>query len=242
MYYGAAPTLSIDLSNSWTTSSVAINQISKPPGISGKTNTYRHPGLFWQDSTKSIVVYGGDDYSGKSSFDEPYTIWSFTPSSPSNGDGKWSPTTGRLNDIIWPHNPSSVDTPNGGIVVGGYSVLSGIALPLLNMTIVGKSNSYTGSPDIGPFVKGGVHYGSAHFVPSFGTGEGMIIYIGGATVPGAGRRREDSRVMLSMSTINMYDIASKQWYTQTAGGDIPSGRLLSCISGAQGANTSTYEM
>lgn len=229
----AAPTLSIDLSSSWTTSSVVINQIQKPAGIFGK-ESYRRPGIFWQDITKSVVLYGGDDYSGRSSFDQPYTIWEFDPGSPATGDGSWEPTKGKLNSITWPHQPSSVDTPSGGVVVGGYAYIPGTSTPLLNKTIVGKDNVYTGLPYIGRFSKDGITAGGAQFVPSYGTGKGLIVYIGGYT--------QSPDTLLSMSTIDIYDIASQQWYSQTAGGDVPAPTRNFCIIGAQGTNVSTYEV
>lgn len=190
-------------------------------------------------------MYSGDDYSGKSTrASTPYTIWGLKLNSPVDGNGVWSPTTGTLGDVMWPHNPSSVDTPSGGFVTGGHTYKPGIAL--LNMTVIGESNTYTGIQNIGPFAPYGLRHGSALFVPSFGTGQGIIVYIGGSSFkenPTAKRtlvRRDGT--MLLLSTITIYDIASKQWYTQTAGGDVPSPRLATCITGAQGANLSTYEM
>jgi len=231
-YYKLAPTLSIDLSTSWNTSSVVVHQISKPLEIFGKAS-YRRPGLFRQNSTNSVVVYSGDDYSGNSSFEKPYTIWRFTPSTPADGDGIWGPTIGRLDNIVWPHHPTIADTPSGGFVVGGYSYTPKTSNVLRNMTIVGKRNTYTGSPNIGPFSAKGLKKGSAHFVPNFGTGEGMIIYIGGANMDGT---------PFPMSLIHMYDIASKEWYSQPATGDIPKDRVASCVTGGQDFKTNSYEM
>ena len=222
-----------------------INQISKPAAVSG-TESYRRPGLFWQDSTKSLILYSGDDYSGRSSYAKPYTIWEFTPS---NGDGIWKPTTASLKDITWPRFASTVDTPSGGFVTGGFSYIPrGKFEPLRNMTIVGDPKTFTGLQNIGPFLKGGIHYGNAHFVPSFGTGKGMIVYIGGTTygtIPpkrSMTRRAGEPDTFLSLSTIYMYDIASQLWYTQTAGGDVPTSRRSFCMTGARETNTNSYEM
>jgi len=222
-----------------------VNQISKPSEIS-ETESYRRPGLFWQNSTKSLVLYSGDDYSGRSSYEKPYTIWEFTPS---KGDGKWASTQASLNGITWPHNPSTVDTPSGGVVTGGYSYNHDPAKynPLLNITILGDQKPFMGIQGIGPFEEGGIQYGSAHFVPSFGAGQGMIIYIGGLTLqvplPGSKPERPDWRkTLIPLDTIHMYDIASQQWYKQTARGETPSGRISFCMTGAEQSNTTTYEM
>ena len=74
-----------------------------------------------------------------------------------------------------------------------------------------------------------------HFVSLFDTGRRLVIYLGGLKLEG----REE---VIPMSTINVYDIASKQWYMQIAGGDVLSGRTEFCVTGAQGTNISTYEM
>ena len=174
-------------------------------------------------------MYGGTAYSDS----DQQTIWGFSPGSPANGDGKWPPAGAKLDNITWPQGPSTVDTTSGGFAVGGFSYAA-VMRNLLNMTIIGN-NTYTASTDIGPYASSGVQNGGAHFVPSFGTGRGLVIYLGGLKLEGRGE-------VIPMSTINVYDIASKQWYTQTAGRDVPSGRTEFCVTGAQGTNISTYEM
>jgi len=133
-------------------------------------------------------------------------------------------------------------------VTGGYSRGIRTFNPLLNMTIVGDHKTFTGAQSIGPFSIGGIEGGRAHFISSFGTGEGIIVYIGGATMRADFRKRSTTKradlqyKLLSLSTIHMYDIASRSWYTQTAGGDVPAGRIGFCTTGAQETNTASYEM
>lgn len=108
---------------------------------------------------------------------------------------------------------------------------------LLEMTVVNTTtNTFERDTNIGTFSKtGGVDQADGHYVPSFG---GLVVFLGGIAygtdVVGASLR--------SMSEINVYDPKTKKWFIQNASGDIPSGRKNFCITGAQGTNSSTYEM
>lgn len=71
-------------------------------------------------------------------------------------------------------------------------------------------------------------------MPGFGSGEGIVVLLGGIVF--------ETQTMRSMAEIVVFDPATQQWYSQTATGDIPDVRRKICITGAQGTNTSTYEM
>ena len=229
-----APTLSIDLSKSWTTSSVVINEISKPAEMLGRAS-YRDPALYWHDSAKSLLLFGGDDYADQTPYEDPRSLWSFTPD---NGDGSWAITTLQSKDFRWTRRPAGANTLSGGVVVGGFNSNFAPQTIFSNMTIIGNTGSITRNLDIGPFEMGGAAYVKAQFIPNFGTGQGIIVYIGGLSQPGGA----DTKSLYPMSSIQMYDIGSKQWYTQTAGGDVPSGRWFHCMTGAQATGNRSYEM
>lgn len=103
------------------------------------------------------------------------------------------------------------------------------------MTVVDtNTNTFTSTPSIGPLSdSGGISYGRAFYVPVFGSGQGIVVAIGG---------RVENSAMRDMAVITLFDPATQEWYTQTATGDIPSPKEFFCITGAQSTNGSTYEM
>ncbi|KAL2066756.1 hypothetical protein VTL71DRAFT_2828 [Oculimacula yallundae] len=231
------PTRSIDLSKSWTTSSVVINQIDKST-TSACNRTISHPGLFWQESTRSILVFGGDtttsgtvktacaltlgDSLGSESWVQVYN----------SSDSIWK-------TITWPRQPSFAYSPTASYALGGFTKAAGdtTASMLMSMAVMNKTTgSFQAQSEVGEFsTTGGVNQGEGHFVPSFG---GLVIFIGGVAysdaVVGASLR--------SMSKIDIYNPSTQKWYTQSASGDVPSGRKNFCMTGAQGKNQSTYEI
>lgn len=229
----AAPTLSIDLSKSWTNSSVVINQINATADVLG------HEGLFWQESTKSILRFGGDSYKTD---EKKESVFGLAVADTANGGGSWSllhsSTDVMWQHVTWPINPSFASSPTVGFVLGGYAQVGSSTTnsALLGLTLVNTTDdTYTTSYDVGPFsADGGVYMGAAQFVPSFGTGQGVVIFLGGRVFGG--------NTLYPMSQLTIYDVASKKWYTQTAVGDVPKARKTMCITGALGTNTSTYEM
>lgn len=67
-------------------------------------------------------------------------------------------------------------------------------------------------------------------VPSFGI-DGILIVLGGGDLPSGG-----------FNLITIYDSHAESWYSQTATGDIPEPRTGFCAVGAQGGDSSTFEM
>lgn len=213
-----------------------VNQINKPLDIAAAA----HPGLFWQESTHSILVFGANPYDTKSNF---AIIWGLDVGSKADGDGSWSnihTTTDSIwQSVTWPRSSSFAYTPTGGYALGGHTAAAGSSdtTMLLEMTVVNTTaNTFEREADVGTFsTTGGVDQADGHYVPSFG---GLVVFLGGMAY-GTGATGSSLR---SMSEINVYDPKTKKWYIQSATGDIPAARKNFCITGAQGTNSSTYEM
>jgi hypothetical protein len=229
-------TLSIDLSSSWTTSSVAVYSFSKSSGI----QNVRDGALWWDSKTSSVISFGGEPYTGI-----PLYIWALTPDG--NGSGTWSEMYGP-GGPLWQHYVR----PEYGLVAAssttGYFMGGMVTFWPQDMyyAIEGLvefsfgNSTWSNSSTVGQYSGSGFGlFGGAQVISSFGKA-GVLIIVGGM-VP-------DSPWVISsaslrpMSNVTVYDIASGNWYSQTATGDVPVSRQNFCMTGAQGTNGSTYEM
>jgi hypothetical protein len=227
------PTLSIDLSRSWKTSSITINAFDKPSGL---TN-FKHEALWWIPKTSRILVFGGQPYTTTAN-----SIWALNPDG--NGAGTWSQQYSS-SDSIW----KSLNWPYYGSIAAssttGYSLGGGVLYGNMLQAITGmveldfESSQWSNITTAGQYSSSGMSTdGAAQFVPSFGKA-GILVLLGGS----APLSSFDAGIKLrSMSNITIYDPSSKLWYSQTATGDVPASRSDICIVGAQSTNSSTYEM
>ncbi|CZT45257.1 uncharacterized protein RSE6_05552 [Rhynchosporium secalis] len=231
------PTRSIDLSKSWTTSSVVINQINRT-GINACERTIAKPGLFWQESTRSIIVFGGDTSNAGSK----KAVCGLKVRETLGGES-WYSVYGTNNPlwktITWPRHPSFAYGPTESYALGGFTTTadSNVGSMLMSMTVMNKTtNLFEGQSDVGEFSQtGGVNQGEGHFIPSFG---GLVVFIGGVAYSNGAIGSS----LRSMSKIDIYNPSTQKWYSQSASGDVPSGRKTFCMTGAQGTNHSTYEI
>jgi hypothetical protein len=103
-------TLSIDLSKSWTNTSVTINSFSKPAVL----KNVRNGALWWDRNSSSVISFGGEPYTGI-----PLYIWALAPDG--NGAGSWSELYGPV-DPIW----ETLVRPEYGLLAAssetGYSI------------------------------------------------------------------------------------------------------------------------
>lgn len=227
------PTLSIDLSSSWETSSITINAFDKP---SGPTN-FKHEALWWIPKTSSILVFGGEPYTAAAD-----SIWTLKPDG--NGAGTWTQQYSS-NDSIW----QSLTWPDYGSIAAssttGYCLGGGVLYNRTLETITGMteldfgSSQWSNVTTAGQYSSSGTSIGgAAQFVLSFGKA-GILVLLGGSA-PLSSFTVGDS--LRPMSNITIYDPSSGLWYSQTATGDFPAPRVDMCVGGAQSTNSSTYEM
>ncbi len=67
---------------------------------------------------------------------------------------------------------------------------------------------------------------------------GLLVYFGGVTTSFT----NNTMIPVPMSSINIYDIRSSKWYTQTAGGTVPWARRRFCAGAAWAPDKSSYNM
>ncbi len=231
-YMYSATILSIDLSQNWTNSTVAMQSTAKPDGVPNLSG----PSL-WYDESRGLLYSG---YVGSSSsFDvdtdpqpPPLSLWTFKPDN--TGSGEWNElfssdatvwkNINRLNSPCMAWDSTTVH------MIGGYLNGNGTAsagevrfyMPnqtFSNSTIENGINSNTGRAN-----------GATHFVPAFGP-EGMFLTMGG----------EDNGNLLGLDSVLIFDPSTQAWFNQNTTGNAPSPRKVFCIAGISSTNN-TYEM
>jgi hypothetical protein len=82
--------------------------------------------------------------------------------------------------------------------------------------------------------------GQGLYVPIFGQ-QGILVFVGG-DAPTKQTQNVEGEALVSMTQITIYDIRSRIFYLQNAGGTVPSSRTSFCAVGAGSAENSTWEM
>ncbi|KAK0125518.1 hypothetical protein ONS95_000474 [Cadophora gregata] len=242
-------TLSIDMSKSWTNSSVVINSFSKPNGV-----PYLDDGTLWYNEKESTLQIGFTGAAARFNNPEqagyPLGMWSFKLDG--QGGGTWSQDTAATDAITSagltrPYQGLSAFGGDTAISIGGYensrtvpenaNVTDQIPIPGIvqyNMT----TGTFTNSSAAGYNFNGTAERGTVHYIPFFGP-KGVYIILSGDI----SRRNLYSAAenIQPFSTLTLYDPATGTFFNQTASGNIPNGRIEFCATGANSTN-GTYEI
>ena len=236
-------TYSIDLSSSWTNSSITINTIR--PKAAPVVNSE----ALWLDAdNKTIYAYNGG-------LSEAPPGWYNNAVAPANYLWEFKPDAGRWTQAyispstIWStlvRVAGSIDAYGNGLgfALGGaqsYATATTLFSSLSDRTYVPGMVVYNISSQTWYNVSstqytstGFTVDGAAHFVPSFGP-NGLLFVFGG---------QYGDPVNLQYAQFDyawMYEPISKSWTSQKVTGDIPPVRTNPCLVGAQGDN-GTYEI
>ncbi|MCJ1462072.1 hypothetical protein MMC07_000672 [Pseudocyphellaria aurata] len=211
-------TLSIDLSKSWTTSSVELNTIEKPTSFA----TLRKSSLWLDSALNQIYSFGGEPYQ----IGTELSFW--TLSIDGRGGGTWAKETpsesSGFSTLTRPAYGLDAFSSTAGYVLGGIATrrtspetkyLSRSLLSLAGMTrytFADQNWSNISSSGYSPSTWGAS--GAAHFVPSFGQA-GILVFLGG-------------------------DAPTEQEYNEY--GDVPDRRMRFCVNGAQETESGFYEI
>ena len=233
-------TLAIDLSESWSNTTVVLNPIEK---IAPVLNSE----VLWQDVTNnSFYAYdGGVSWAVSVPASAPdNSLWEFIPSGSS---GTWSQVpllqqSTNFTSLVRTVGGASTSEHGLGFVLGGLqngptagSVFLG-AGPVPGLLIYNSSSQVWSNVSAFGYSNDGTSIdGAAQFVPSFGP-NGLLLVVGG-TVSGL----TYSPTLLSTDTVSLYDPFSSVWKTQAVTGAVPPACINTCVVGAQGDN-GTYEV
>lgn len=195
----------------------------------------------WYDKGKDVFysgITGRTSKFGDAPQPPPLSLWSFKPDG--TGSGTWK-------DEIAAGLPTLIHlirTVSGYVAAGGDAalVLSGRAnsqtdlnitddeiLPGLiqfNMTTL----EFTNSSAKGFTADGRGQLGQMHFVPSFGP-QGLFLTLGGT----------NGTEHFGFDNIWVYEAVTRNWFNQTASGNIPEPRREFCVAGIN-STEGTYEM
>lgn len=167
------------------------------------------------------------------------SLWSFTPDN--NGGGAWDEVLSS-DAAAWKHlqrpvNGLMASGGGKGYVLGGYNVTNGIPLPgIVSLDLTNLT--FTNSSAAGYNTNGTAELGELQYVPAFGP-DGVFVILGGdispldTYTPGMNLQTFDQ--------ITIFDPASRNFYNQTATGNIPSPRAQFCTAGVASSNGS-YEI
>ena len=237
-------TYSIDVFSSWTNATVVIKQIDKPIDRRALYNPNLWPAL----DNSSFYSYNGWGFAP--GIPPSSKLYKFT--SDGSGGGQWSEddqsytANSNFTNLVRVRCSASACGPDTCYAVGGGrdsytddAIKNYIPAPGIvsyNLT----SRQWYNDSLVGSVFKGPWSCGRIFFTDVAGS-EGVLIAIGGFVTNLA----DENRILLSFNYAYMYDIATKSWYQQATGGNVPSlGNHLYCTVGLQGDNpvNKTYEV
>lgn len=243
----AKSTYSIDVSSSWTNATVVVKQIDK--AIDARA--LNHPKLWPISDNSSFYSYNGD----KGWFYDPANppsnkLYKFT--SDGSGGGQWSEddqsytASSNFTNLARVGGSASACGPDTCYAVGGWRNsrtdnalehdIPAAGIVTYNLT----SRQWHNDSLVGSVFQGPWRDGQLFFTDIAGS-EGVLIAMGGSVTNLAG----GNFVTLSFGYAYIYDIATKSWYQQATGGDVPSlPRPEYCTVGLQGDNAvnKTFEV
>ncbi|XMA15799.1 hypothetical protein WAI453_008590 [Rhynchosporium graminicola] len=242
-------TLSIDMSKSWTNSSVVINSVNKPSGV-----PYFDDGDLWYNEKENRLQEGFVGAAPR--FDSPekagYPLGMWTFKLDGQGGGTWSHDTAATDAIVSakltrPYQALSAFGGGVALTLGGYAnsrtvpenvnVTEQIPIPGL-VTYDMATGKFTNSSATGYNRNGTAERGVLHYVPFFGP-KGVFVILSGDASPR--NSYSASKTIQSFSTLTLYDPATGTFFNQSTTGNIPNGRIEFCATGANSTN-GTYEI
>ncbi|KAN0071311.1 hypothetical protein V8E54_010742 [Elaphomyces granulatus] len=241
--------MAIDLTSSWTTSSVTVVATNKSVEVLESSSLLGRRPDMWYDPTVDLVYsIGGLSYNLDGQLydaDVVPTLWGFKPQS--NGSVEWKSQSSTLNpqSTVLASNVAvglSATSPTGHYNLGGFIVDyvknndyidSSHALDELLSYNSGNQSWYN-------LTLPGQHYtwGEAQYVPIYGA-RGVILFFGGFWPSDTSVSSASS--LATLDTILVYDIHTNRFFKQRASNP-PPGRAVFCSVAAGASNNESYEI
>ncbi|KAE9979937.1 hypothetical protein EG327_006845 [Venturia inaequalis] len=203
-----------------------LTKPSTVPDVSG--------GILWADEVNKFFFQFGGEFQGTAQsfdalpyYDALYDRWDTTD------------TPGDLNRVSFGAGVA-VNERAEGYYLGGW--MSSSTIPGWTGNPIATANlvrfdmiKRTFNNITGPDLRGRAE-GSMVFLPAGDSG--LLVYFGGILDPS----RNGSMTASPMNTIQIYDILSGKWYTQTATGDVPASRRRFCAGATWPDDHSSYNI
>ena len=230
--------MAIDLTSSWTTSSVTVVATNKSEVLESSSLLGRRPDMWYDPTVDLVYSIGGSSYSIDAFFNPSVvpTLWGFKPQS--NGSVEWeSQQSAVLASNI--AGGLSATSPTGHYNLGGFINLSndvenkGFGLDEMLSYNSGNQSFYN-------LTLAGQHYmwGEAQYIPIYGA-QGVILFFGGFWPSDDSVDSPSS--LATLDTIVVYDIHTNRFFKQQASNP-PPGRAYSCSVAAGASNNESYEV
>lgn len=223
----------IDLSQSWTNDTIPSKLVSR-----GSATAVRRPMLWHDEGANKIYRYGGWPLAEDGTYSQ--SLWSLDTSDLTSGS--WSSTTttgtnGLENDSHAPSGSAYTYANDTFYALGGstpdwQSAIQGL------LRYDGATGTWTNDSSVGATSSGYWSMAAAAAVPGFGSA-GYLVFLGGTTLetaPGS----TSSMLLINLSMVTHYDLASDTWYQQPVTGDIPPSRSSFCSVSV--STTDTFEL
>ncbi|KAK3949887.1 hypothetical protein QBC32DRAFT_399921 [Pseudoneurospora amorphoporcata] len=246
--HGMNSTLSIDISKSWTASTVEIRAIPRNGPIMLNSEA------IWLDTTcNGYYIYGGETSYNQNStgFQQKEMIWKFTADG--QGGGTWfleeealSSGPNMIKSRQYTTNSAYASTPNGiGFSIGGHqSRFTDPAIKAGNprwqtpgmVSYDMRTKEWENHTSIGMLAPNqSLENGRAIHVPGFGPNDDGLVFVLGGAAKAAGEIPPGTAPgpLISFTTVNFFDPVNKTWYSQATTGEAPKGRIGHCVVGAQ---------
>lgn len=239
-------TLSIDMSRSWSASTVKITSITKSaPKLMGQA--------IWEDTTSStpgFYIWGGHTPYGSERNDiQKRSVWRFEADG--QGGGSWTKKLSSNQEMqqsfVLPECGAFTTAGNTGVFVGGTGSSwtdpnIGGGTVLVPGVVSFDMDTLTWRNDTAPdelSPDGTLRDGTAAYAPTFGP-NGLVFVLGGVTYS-LGTTTNTPDGTIDFSPVPFFDPVTRTWYRQPATGQVPRSRKSFCSVGVQSPN-GTYEI
>jgi hypothetical protein len=234
-------TYSIDVTSSWTSTSVSLNQIAK-----GSAPVLNAANLWPDQSGTSFYSFNGIVSSTYTTVPRPppAQLWQFLPSGKS---GSWTivdaPVLKRLNNAACTSGNGSAYFLGGWgswLTDAAYADNISLRHPAGGLVEYSMETHSWANQSIAEFAPSGWSYDSNFYYLEGLERDGLILAMGGASAP-PGPIYPAAQTLNSFNYVTLFDTATGTWYNQSTTGDIPVQRYDTCTVGVKGDN-GTFEV
>ncbi|KAL2171665.1 hypothetical protein VTG60DRAFT_1961 [Thermothelomyces hinnuleus] len=215
-------TLSINMSKSWKSGSVAIRTILNPGPAKSDT-------VLWTNTRAGVFYSWGGRFPGGRNMTDDKRPWKFTADG--KGGGSWEIEDASNEVLLTRLHPTEygavVNTHTMGFVIGGVAdawteLNHPTADPIPGMVAFHMDSSIwqNGTVNFSPFGASTLNQGVAEYLPSFGP-NGLIIVLGGYTPSITGDLNKSDGPPLDLRNLTFFNPVTKQNYWQVTTGDVP---------------------
>lgn len=227
-------TLYIDLSSSWTNSSVQINTTDK-----GDAPVFKYPGL-WAEDNDAIYLFSGQLSTFNKRKAPDIALWKFTATASGGTWERQEPSEPRaFNQFTRLSQALIAGSLDTGYALGGYTneftdfkLDRNLDIPvygLISFNFADQSWNNVSATEYTTY--GTAVSGQMMHVPIY-EDNGLLLMFGRLRT--TLKEYDQNSAQLEFSNVTIFDPATGRWHSQTTTGDTPPARELFCASRPKG--------